>query len=225
MMAFHLQPDSRNGKTGRMPVSTSGAETCSDACPLKGNGCFADGYPLKGRWDEVTDGRRGGSWSSFVGQVSMIATGTLWRHNQAGDLPGEGDAIDAVALAQLVEANHGKLGFTYTHKPVTYTGNLAAIAAANAGGFTVNLSANNLRHADELAATGLPVAVVLPASVSGNVKLETPEGRRVVVCPATYRDDVTCKSCGLCQVRDRKVIVGFPAHGGAKRKASNVAEG
>ena len=43
----------------------------------------------------------------------------------------------------------------------------------------------------------------------------TPDGRRVVVCPATYRDDVNCKSCGLCQ-KARDVIVGFPAHGARK---------
>lgn len=53
--------------------------------------------------------------------------------------------------------------------------------------------------------------------------IATPKGRKVVVCPATHRDDVSCKTCGLCAVRDRKVIVGFPAHGVHKSRASAIA--
>ena len=53
----------------------------------------------------------------------------------------------------------------------------------------------------------------------------TPEGWAVKTCPATYRDDVTCQSCQLCQRRDRKVIVGFPAHGMRKKAAATVARG
>src|SRR4029077_17091525 len=112
---------------------------------------------------------------------------------------------------------------TYTHKPLTAE-NAAAIQHANANGFTINLSGNNLAHAAELAAAKIaPVVVVLPASVEGNVTVATPAGRRVVVCPATYRDDVNCGSWGLCQVRDRKVIVGFPAHGAGATAADAVA--
>jgi hypothetical protein len=167
------------------------------------------------------------TWADFAKEIEGLEAGTLWRHNQAGDLPGERDAIDVVALAQLVAANEGKRGFTYTHKPLEGEhgeSNAAAIKAANERGFTINVSADNLREADQLASANVaPVVVVLPADVHGNVKLTTPEGRRVSVCPATYRDDVSCASCGLCQRRERKTIVGFPAHGASKRKASAVA--
>jgi hypothetical protein len=178
---------------------------------------------------ELPRGAKGQSltWAEFTEEVKGLEAGTLWRHNQAGDLPGERDAIDVVSLAQLVAANEGKRGFTYTHKPLVGEhgeSNANAIKAANERGFTVNVSADNMREADELAATGIaPVVVVLPADVHGNVKLTTPEGRRVSVCPATYIDEVSCKSCGLCQRRDRKTIVGFPAHGASRRKASAVA--
>jgi len=50
----------------------------------------------------------------------------------------------------------------------------------------------------------------------------TPAGRKVVVCPATIRDDVSCASCQLCQ-RQRDFIIGFPAHGTSKKKASAIA--
>ena len=207
-----------------MPVSTSDRGTCPDACPFKNNGCYAEGYPLKGRWDEVTSGKRGGLFSDFVNQVAALPDNILWRHNQAGDLPGDGENIDRGALLALAGANAGKRGFTFSHYNVeSNKHNRAAIATANAKGFTINLSANNLDHADKLTDLGIgPVATVLPHDFDAR-KTTTPKGRIVAQCPATYRDDVTCKTCGLCQKQSRRVIVGFPAHGNSKRKASAVA--
>jgi hypothetical protein len=162
-------------------------------------------------------------WQGFAAAIAALPEGTLWRHNQAGDLPGIGDAIDADALDDLVTANIGKRGFTYTHKPLT-ADNAASVAHANANGFTINLSANNLREADALATAAIgPVVVVLPMDADHKADIRTPEGRKVAVCPATYRDEVSCASCQLCQRAERKVIVGFPAHGAARRKAEAIA--
>lgn len=146
--------------------------------------------------------------------------------NQAGDLPGTGDTLDTIALGQLVAANkyHGLKGFTYTHKPLDTPHERNAIRLANESGFTVNLSGNNLAHADELADMGIaPVTVVLPADQLTNT--QTPKGRKVVICPAVTRDNVSCATCGLCAIAKRDSIVGFPAHGTAKRKASQIANG
>jgi hypothetical protein len=166
---------------------------------------------------------------SFEDLLSAIdrQTGKLWRMNQAGDLPGEGDKIDGVALASITLRNHWShaRGFTYTHKPVlgdsrTARNNRHLIARANEGGFTVNLSADNLADADAKADLGIaPVAVVLPSDSQGAT---TPKGRKVVVCPAISGKAANCMACGLCH-RQRKVIVGFPAHGAAKRKATAIA--
>jgi hypothetical protein len=163
------------------------------------------------------------TWDNYCANVAALPAGQSWRHGQAGDLPGIGDKIDARALRKLVKANRGKRGWTYSHKPVLDNEhNAVAIAQANADGFTINLSANSLSEVDELVALGIaPVAVVLPAEV-GKQDIFTDKGTRVVVCPATYRDDVTCADCMLCQ-KQRNCAVGFPAHGAAKRKASNVA--
>jgi len=221
---YSLTLKSTNKKTGPIPVSTTSANTCPNDCPFKGNGCYADGYPLKGRWDEVTRGERGGRLEAFCDQVADLPENQLWRHNQAGDLPGDGVHIDVTAMSKLVAANKGKRGFTFTHyNPKRGPTNAAVIEAANKDGFVVNLSANNLNHADELAALDIgPVATVLPADFNAR-KTTTPQGRRVAQCPATYKD-TTCAECGLCAKRDRKVIVGFPAHGNNKRKASAIVE-
>lgn len=226
-MLTHMTLKSRNAKTGDIPVSTTSAESCPTSCPfnnMNAGGCYAASGPLGMHWAKVTNGERGEDWESFCNSVESLPTGQLWRHNQSGDLPGKGNAIDFGALSALVSANKGKRGFTYTHKPMTNKRNRNAIRKANDGGFTINLSANNLSHADTLADLEIaPVVTVLPSDTVGKT-LKTPQGRKVIVCPATYRDDVTCKSCGLCQ-KNRAAIVGFPAHGVSKKRASAIATG
>jgi len=170
-------------------------------------------------------------WADFLKAVRALHRGQLWRHNQAGDLPGLGNGIDLKELGDLVEANRGKAGFTYTHKPTlegeadkaTLEANRKAIAYANLNGFTVNLSADSLLDADKLASLGIgPVAALLPATQTRNTI--TPQGRKVVVCPATYKENVSCSTCKLCQKATRSHIIGFPAHGVSTKKASAIAE-
>lgn len=231
---YHVTPRSANAKTGPIVVTTSAGETCPPACPFTRT-CYAKGGPLALHWAAVTRGDRGEPWRAFLATLAAALAkapaGQAWRHNQAGDLPGRGDVIDAAALADLVDVNAaaGAKGFTYTHKPLIADDapdgdaklarvNLEAVAAANASGFTVNASANSLAHADALAdqvAGRVPVCVVVPGDASPT--LTTPAGRRVVVCPAQTREGVTCATCRLCSRRDRSVIVGFRVHGtGAK---------
>ena len=211
-MHFHLTPVSKNGKTGPIPVSTSSRDTCPVDCAVRA-ACYASAGPLALHWSAVSTGQRGTDWPSFVLSIASLPDGQLWRHNQAGDLPGDGHTVDPVALGQLVAANQGKRGFTYSH--YRDAASLQWIKHANEWGFTVNLSANDLSDADTLADTGAgPVVVVLSSTQTTNTT--TPAGRRVVVCPATQREDVSCATCQLCQ-RQRDVIVGFPAHGTRRR--------
>ena len=212
MYNAHLSPQSANAKTGPIPVSTTSRTTCPVDCAMRDE-CYAASGPLALHWRAVSDGARGTDWSTFCASISALPKGQLWRHNQAGDLPGDGHTVDPAALGMLVRANIGKRGFTYSH--YRDAASLAWIRHANEWGFTVNLSANNLADADTLADTGAgPVVCVLPSDASENTR--TPAGRRVVVCPATQRDDVSCATCQLCQ-RQRDTIVGFPAHGTRKR--------
>ena len=164
----------------------------------------------------------------FLDKVRAIASGSLWRHNQAGDLPGIGNRIDATKLNQLASASSRARGFTYTHKPCIATAgvpsevvraNLKAVRSAVKSGFVVNLSGNSLEHADRLAKTGLPVATVVPPGSPSS--LTTPAGRRVIVCPA-QRSDRTCADCGLCAKSDRGFIIGFLPHGTGHKKVASI---
>src|SRR5262245_1026823 len=213
---------SANRKTGPIPVSMSPRRTCPTSCPLRQNGCYAEHGPLSWHWNRLSDGRTGITWHAFLEAIRRLPKGTLWRHNVAGDLPGRGDKVDAEMLADLVEANSGRRGFTYTHKP-PMRANLSAIRAANRAGFTINLSADDLVEADELVEKKAgPVVVILPAGAAHNHVQYSPERRRVIICPESYRDDVTCSSCQLCADPGREAIIGFPAHGPALRKAECV---
>jgi len=225
---FHLTLKSGNEKTGPIPVTTSSSSTCPAACPLKAGGCYANGGKLAIHWNKVTRGERGGFLSSLVRQIQSFPVGQVWRHNQAGDLPGRGDDIDSKALLRLVRANAGRRGFTYTHKPCEGHGsmethNRAAVRHANHNGFTVNLSGNSLAHADRLADLQAgPVVAVVPEDAPAT--LTTPAGRKAIVCPAQQRDDITCANCQLCQRANRSVIIAFRAHGASKRKAEAIAK-
>ena len=220
MKTVHLTLKSANAKTGPIPVSTTSALSCSDTCPFKDNGCYAESGPLALHWRAVTAGDRGLTWPEFCDEISRLPDGQLWRHNQAGDLPGLGDYINPAAMQLLIDANQGRRGFTYTHKPATPE-NLEIIRAANAAGFTINLSANNLTHADTLADTGAgPVVTVLPTNAPA--KTTTPAGRPVITCPAQTRDDVSCADCQLCARADRPTIIGFLAHGTGAKKVEKI---
>ena len=218
-MSIHITLKSANVKTGPIPVSTSSATTCPDACPFKLQGCYAKSGPLAIHWSKVTSGLRGIEWNAFLETVRSFSTGQLWRHNQAGDLPGTGDKIDVKALGALAKANTGRRGFTYTHKPATGS-NLRAIRSANRAGFVVNLSANSIQHADKLAKLKLPVAAVVPQNSPD--RFTTPGGNKVVICPAQRVAGLSCDKCRLCAKADRGFIIGFRPHGTGAKKVEAI---
>ena len=226
---YHVTPISSNSKTGPLVVTTSGKQTCWDGCPFYFKGCYSGAGPLALHWDLITEGERGQPWELFL--VSLRAAldrsaFKLWRHNQAGDLPslnGDAATIDKAAVLQLagVSKAAGKNGFTYTHKPAT-AANLSAVKAAAKAGFVINLSANNLEHADTLAATGLPICVTVPIDTQATFK--TPAGRKGIICPAQQKENVSCATCGLCAKAGRSVLIGFRFHGTQhKAAAANAA--
>lgn len=209
-----------NKKTGPIPVSTSSSETCPDACGLKKSGCYAKIGPLNAHWIKVTKGQRGVSFQQFLASIKALPRLQLWRHNQAGDLPGVNNRLNVKELKQLVEANKGKRGFTYTHKPLTKV-NVEAIKHANQNGFAVNVSADTMTDADKAMDKGLPTVVVLPHDAPRGLKTE--KGRTVAICPAQLSENVTCVHCQLCQKTDRNYVIGFRAHGVAFRKAGRLS--
>ena len=217
-MKYHFVLKSANSKTGPLPVTYSQRETCPQSCPHYRADCYAEDYYTRMSWDKVAE--RGGDLGQLCESVASLPAGQLWRFNVAGDLPGAGEHVDAAALGEIVRANTGRRGFTYTHKKTPEA--LYWAQCANDWGFTVNLSADDAGEADALAnVSRSPLTCIVPMDTPE--KTETPEGRTIIVCPAQTRDDITCATCGLCARADRRVIIGFRAHGSRARVTDALA--
>ncbi len=207
-------------------VATSPRRTCPLTCPLRktsaapsAGACYAEHGFLGGFiWNKLDQLAVGDTFKSgqirvygfdeLLAAIRALPDGAIWRHNQAGDLAtDDGVTIDREKLEKIADANRGRRGFTYTHFDVLeHARNRAAVQAANAAGFTVNLSANSLAHADQLAALDVaPVTVVVPSRQMENTT--TPSGSRVVICPARRMDGVTCKQYRICAKQRQAVIL------------------
>jgi len=216
---------SSNKKTGKILVTKSERNTCPVSCEFYRDGCYGEYGPISWHWKKMEEGTTAtGSpvetdWDIALSKISKLPKDSLWRHNEVGDLPSGKtcEHIDKKLLKELVSANKGKRGFTYTHK-LEIKSNFKLIKWSNENGFTINLSGNNVSHADMLIKKNVaPVTVVVPIDVVENFK--TPDGNKVVICPNVTKG-VTCKDCGLCQISTRKCIVAFPAHGVKKNSVS-----
>jgi hypothetical protein len=221
-LSFHLSARSSNAKTGPIPVSTSSAATCPKGtiCPFKGNGCYAETGPLALHWRAVTEGSRGMPWADFLAAIAQLPQGQLWRHNQAGDIVDPNTATGRQMLSELVAANRGRRGFTYSHHRRGAVA-ITALRAATANGFTVNASCNSETEADAAIAAGCR-AVFVVASGDTRVSWKTPDGNRAIVCPAQRFERMDCATCKLCQARPQNVAIAFRAHGTQRRKVDAV---
>ena len=212
---------SGNKKTGPILTTKTEKKTCPKSCPLYDVACYAQYGPLAWHWKAMEQGKnaRGKpintSWDRAMNLIAKQKPGSLWRYGEAGDLPGENEKIDYRLMLQLIKANQGKRGFTYTHK-YKLKANLDKIKRVNRTHFTINLSANDPGHADQLIKLEIgPVVCLLPHDQRKNSK--TPNGVNVIVCPAVTKG-ITCLNCKLCSIKDRNFVIGFPGHGPAKKR-------
>jgi hypothetical protein len=242
MDKFLITRKSQNPITGPILVTTSPRRTCPLSCPLRktadtaaAGACYAEHGMLGGFiWTALDRTPAGGtfqkgrikvhSFDELLAEIRNLPAGSVWRHNQAGDLPTDDQiTIDRAKLDHIVAANQGRRGFTFTHFDVIENvANRDAVADANARGFTINLSGNALDHADALAETACgPVTTLVPSDQPANTA--TPAGRKVVICPARTHAHVTCSSCRLC-TRQRDFIIAFPALGRGRTKISGSGQ-
>ena len=212
---------SSNTKTGQIPTSTTERASCPTTCPFYDKGCYAKSGPQAIHWRKVSNAERGVSWAEFTKLIRKIAKGQLWRHNVAGDLPHNDGNIDYLQLRQLIDANKGKKGYTYTHH-ILNDHNVIAVQNSNALGFTVNASCESVDEADRVMTEYNIPAVAVVNSEKTDRFYKTANGRKVITCPATIHENVTCATCGLCQVADRDYILAFPAHGNAKKTVNQI---
>ena len=216
-MTYKFIRTSANKKTGPIPQTYNARSTCPPSCPHYRTSCYAESFHTRMIWDKVE--AQGIGLDTLTHEIRRLPAGQLWRYSVAGDLPGQGESVDARELGEIVLANRCRRGFAYTHKK-----SAAAVRWAKHAtdwGFTVNLSADDAGEADRLYKHGLPLVVIVPMDTPRHTT--TPAGHPIVVCPAQTTDSVTCETCGLCQNANRKSIIGFLAHGNRAKLADQRA--
>ena len=163
------------------------------------------------------------AWAEFTSAIRKLKRGQLWRHNVSGDLPHSAGVIDSAKVASLVDANRGRKGYTYTHH-ILNPENVKVLQDANTGGFTINASCESVEQADQIMSEhNIPSVAVVPSTESRRF-FTTSSGRKVIVCPATVHDNVSCADCGICADANRSAVVAFPAHGNAKKTVNQIVE-
>lgn len=212
---------SGNEKTGPIPVSTLDQSTCPPTCPLKGNGCYAETGNLGMYWGPLSRGeRKHTDWTGYLEWIRSLAAGTLWRHAQAGDMPGGKRSVSVRALRQWTAAVQHTAPIAYSH-----WNDAASLRAIVATGAPINVSANNPRDLDRIKRHAPDILAVVLVPQDTPERSVSPDGHGIVVCPEQTGRVRNCKECGLCARRNRKVTVGFWPHSQGKRKAEAVARG
>ena len=238
----YTKKPSSNIKVGPITVTRTTAEgdggTCPKSCSLYGKGCYdqqGNGAIHRRRVDS-------GQYETLSVAEFMRAIRNftyIYRHNEGGDLwngkTSEHICADTLKTFAATNRLYRRTPIVYTHKACVGSRSHWAIrkknreAIQNSGaGFAINASVESLADVDEALEHGLDCVVVLPASAGKGVT-RTPNGNRVVTCPATY-GRTQCVTCGagkpLCTRKDRGYAIGFPAHGASKRKITlNILKG
>lgn len=204
-----------NSKTGAMLLVRSPRSTCPESCGLKGNGCYAENFPLALHW--LKQDTVGVDFATVLYAVRTLPKKALWRLFEAGDFEPSSENPELISSQQvisLIAANNGKRGFGYTHYPVLP--NLETLQLMNASGLTINVSADSFEQAEVYFSLGLPTVVVVAENFPKDIVVD---GVRVVVCPnQSTPSKPTCLQCQMCQKPDRDYVIGFRAHGTKKRK-------
>lgn len=228
---FSITENSHNRKTGPITVLKSEmVATCPDSCSWKKNGCYAKYGPITIAWSKIN--KSGISLNEVCLKIKKLPRKSLLRLFESGDLPGNGKyRLYKDACIQLAKSCKSVVAFGYSHyRPNKHN---LPIFMEIAKYCTINLSVDNLKQADEMIKTGLPVVTVVPKD-SPSV-FYTEGGNKVVVCPfeqvkkdengnIVKRKVENCMTCAsgsgkgpLCAWQKRDFIIGFKPHGsGAK---------
>ena len=207
-MGYLLVHNTSNKQTGRIPVTWSPRSTCATRCPFFRDECYAEkGFHTRMVWNKVDEDGFSTvvDWDTLCHQVSMLPFDQLWRHNIAGDTPPE-------QIEQLVEANRGKRGFTYT----AYDLPDSTHHWAKSQGFTINRSCWSAKSAIASARAGVH-SVFSGCSVQQASEVSwTEDGIGFLVCPHKQKNpdakNQNCANCGLCYDRPSNVVIVFPIH-------------
>ena len=205
--------ESGNSKTGPITTISRSIKTCPTTCPFLDpeTGTAAGCYGAGRMWAQV---------NKAVRTIDDLPTPKdLIRDRVLGDitLPEAGDdRIDMTYLMNVHEwaAQHGSQVFGYTHS-LAFRRMSADLWRTAMPNYTMNVSCHTVKEVEQVIESGHDAVISTDDVEHGQMIGD----KRIVQCPATTRDDVTCDTCRLCAKANRKAVVWFPLHGVQVRKA------
>lgn len=198
---------SANKKTGCISQTYSTKNTCPIRCPFREHGCYAKYGNTNIHWSQMKNSCKPNELKNIIHSIPHT---DVIRHNVAGDIAKENTSdIDTVLLKHLLNAYKGLKAYTYTHCEVNKK-NIDIVKKSIKAGFIINFSVEDIETAKKCYENNVPCVMALNSMSKHTIKKE---GLTFVQCPATYNEDIHCKSCGMCYKKNRKSVVCFPAHG------------
>ena len=214
---------SKNAKIGNVSTTYQSTVHCVD-CPLKNNGCYAEGGTVaytKRRLDKAVRADRASPLRSAQHEARGIDAlkikGQALRIHTSGDCPSTETTRVVASAAQRFMARGGGQAWTYTHA-------WRRVQRRTWRNVSVLASCETTEDARKAIAKGYAPAMVVER-FDGPKAFEL-DGIKLIPCPAQTRDNVTCESCRLCWNADalhaRGTGIAFEAHGASKKRAARA---
>lgn len=204
---------SKNSKTGPMPTTSRGQQTCPKSCPFIVKGCYGNGrlFAAADKWGKPIDRE---------GMVSLLAgarrDARYLRDRVVGDVldPATGE----VDYAYLDDVTHAATSQDLV--PYGYSHAWEALDVDRIpDGYVMNASCETPEQVSRALAMGLDATIVNDDLPEGTMI----DRHRVVTCPEQTRG-VTCSDCGLCAKPGRTAVIRFLTHGPQKKAARAAVE-
>lgn len=210
MIKFKVVRNCGNIKLGAMVNTYSTKNTCPTNCTLRGNGCYAENYPLSKHWKdmEVT----GIDFNQYIHELASLKNRII-RLNVAGDLPGNKKLLNkknCVLIAKNIHKSNKVI--CYTHYNMKYKHNRTVLKAMESHVLYVYCSTTSYKQLDEYKALG----------ITRLTTILTEKRKDVITCLAQTKKGTQCIDCLLCAKKSIKRVIGFIPHGNRKKKLFTV---
>lgn len=221
--AVIVTEQSANSKTGKVSATYAAQQTCPSSCPLRGQGCYAEGGMVgmqTRRLNASRQAKRATMEELAMAEAKGIRklTGRLpLRIHVVGDATTNQAATILGLAAGEHRAKHGQPVWTYTHA-------WRSVSRSSWAGVSVLASCESTKDAKVAIAKGYAAAIVVERHESAKAYVK--DGMRLVPCPQQTGRAKDCLSCGLCMrgevLKMAGSVIAFEVHGQQVKKAAEV---
>ena len=198
-----------NKKTGYTGVTYIPFSTCSDSCPFKKGGCYAQSGNCGVHTKRISKNAEGMSSDDLISLEANVVSEMRGlfplRLHVSGDVKTDEQAQKLAKAAERYTAKDGQPVWTYTHS-------WKEVSAESWGSISVFASCESIEQVKEAKSKGYKTSFVCEErDFSKNI-----DGVEMINCPNQKNKAVQCSQCKLCFGKTEKTVVFFP-HGPVKK--------